>query len=108
VTVRQHAQYRSMVNRADGTPPGVTQRDDRGGASIVRVGLVGATSVEQSHPRRQRGWDIDDALARCDELLGEQRAETAGGFDGPGPRFERCRELAGVLLLTCARLPREC
>jgi hypothetical protein len=81
-----------MVNRADRTQPGVTQRDDRGGTRIVRIGLVAAARVQQSHPRRQRRWDVNNAFTSRDELLRKQRAETASSFDCPGARLERCRE----------------
>ena len=81
MTVRHQAQHRGMVDRSDRTQPGVTQRDDRRGTRVVRVGLVGPTRVEQSHPRRQRGRHINDALTGGDELLGQQHAETTDSFD---------------------------
>ena len=73
VTVRQQAQHRGMIGRSDRTQPGVSQRDDRRGPGVVRVGLVGPTRVEQPHPRRQRRRHIHDALTGGDELLREQR-----------------------------------
>ena len=37
-------------------------------------------------------YDIHDPFAGRDELLGEQRAETASTLDCPRARLERCRE----------------
>jgi hypothetical protein len=92
VTVRQHAQHHGVVDRSDRPQAGVSQRDDRGGTSIVWVGLVGPTRVEQSHPRRQRGRHIHDAFAGGDELLCEQCAKTTSSFNCPGAWLERGRE----------------
>jgi hypothetical protein len=81
-----------VIDRSDRAQAGVSQRDDRRGTGVVRVGLVGATRVQQPHPRRQCRWHIDDTLARRDELLCQQRTQTPGSFDRPRARLERCRE----------------
>ena len=92
-----------MPDLADRTQPGVSQRNDRGGTSVVRGGLGGPTRVKQPHPRRQRRWDVNDPFTGGDELLREQRAETAGGFDRPRPWLERCREPQQPVALSTIR-----
>jgi hypothetical protein len=51
VTVREQSQDCRVIDGTDRAELGVTQRDDRGGAGVMRVGLVGASRVEEPHPR---------------------------------------------------------
>jgi hypothetical protein len=112
VPVRQQAQHRRVIDRSDGSQPGVAQRDDCCGTRIVRVRFVGLTRVQEPHPRRERRRHIHDAFAGRDELLRQERAEAAGRFDRPGPRLEPGRELQQAVALPTirvdARLADEC
>ena len=85
----------------------VAQRHDRGGAGVVRVGLVGLPGVEEPSPGRQRGRHIQDGLAGRDELLGQQRPEPAGGFDRPRPWLEGRREREQPVALSTIRVDAE-
>ena len=58
----------------------------------MRVGLVGPAGIEEPHPRRQRGRHVEHSLTGSKELLGQQRAEPAGGLDRPRSRCERLSE----------------
>ena len=103
VTTCQHPQDRRVILQHDAPQVRMPQRDDRRGASIVRVGLVLAARVQQPCPRRQRRRHVEHDLARSDELLREQRADAGRALDRPRPRHERCRPLDERLALRPAR-----
>ena len=102
-SVGEQAQHRGVIDRPNELQRVVAQRHDRRGAGVVRVALVGAPRVQQPSPGRERRRHVQDGLAGGDELLGQQRAEPAGGFDGPRPRFERRGELEQPVALSTIR-----
>ena len=59
VTFREQPQHRGVVLEYDGAELRVPQRDDRGGAGVVRVGLVDPARVEQPCTRRERRRHIE-------------------------------------------------
>jgi hypothetical protein len=62
-----------------------TQRRDRHGPGIVRVVLADIAGGQQPDPGTQLRLHVQHALARRDELLGQQVTQAAGALDGPGP-----------------------
>jgi hypothetical protein len=88
VTLREQAQHRRVILECDDPQFRVSQRHDRSGSSVVRVGLVAARVVEEPHPRREGRRHVEDLLAGGDELLCQQRAGAGRAFDSPTPRFE--------------------
>jgi hypothetical protein len=107
MSIGEQAQLLRVISGADLAELGVTHRDHRGGAGVMRVGLVVVARVQQPHPRRERRRDIDDGLAGGDQLLGEQRAEPGRGLDRPRARRERHRELEQPLALSSVRVDAE-
>jgi hypothetical protein len=103
VAIRQQSQHGRVIDRSDGPQTAMTQRDDRCGPRGVRVGLVGATRIQQPHARRQRGRHINNLFARGDELLRQQRAEPSRRLDRPGPRRKRFREPQQPITLASIR-----
>ena len=61
------------------------QRRDRHRPGIVRVVLVHIAGLQQPHPRRQLGLDVQHLLARGGQLLRQQTAQPGGTLDRPGP-----------------------
>ena len=91
VAVGQQAQHRAVIDRRDRPQPGMTQHH-RGRTGVVRVGPVGPAGVEEPNPGRQRRRHVEHPLAGGDELLSQQRAETASRLDRPGSWRERLSE----------------
>jgi hypothetical protein len=60
------------------------QRRDRHRPGIVRVVLVHIAGLQQPHPRRQLGLDVQHLLARGGQLLRQQTAQPGGTLDRPG------------------------
>ena len=107
MALRQQAQQLGVVSALDGPEPRGAQCGDRDRAGVVGVVLVGSLRVEHPDPSRQRRWHVDNVLARVDELLGEQVAETACRLDCPGAPTERRCPLAQTLDLPDRRSDRD-
>jgi hypothetical protein len=88
MTAGQQPQHLAMILERDRPEVPVAQRDDRGGASVVRVGLALAARVQESRSRRQRRRNINHILTRRDELLGQQRSDSGRALNRPQPRCE--------------------
>ena len=89
-------QHRAVVFDRDDSQPRVTQGGDRDRRGVVLVGLVAATRRQHSDPSRERRGNINHCLARGDELLGEEPADTVRAFDAPtafGERGRPCDQL---------------
>ena len=102
MAVSEQAQHGAVIDRSDDPQPAMAQRDHCRRAGVMRVGLVGSSGIEQPDPRRQGRRDVEHPLTSRDELLGEQRAKPASGFDRPRARAERRREAQQAVGLAAA------
>ena len=99
VAVGQHAQDDDVIVSRDGMQTPVAQCRHRGGQSVVGVVLLGASRAQHPHACRQRRGNVDDILAGSQQLLGQQVAESAGGFDCPTPLRKAASPLEEQLAL---------
>jgi len=70
--VQQHADDDCGRLNGDASQPVMGRRGDRHRPGVVGVGLAARLARQLAGPRRQRGGDVDDVLAGCDQLLGQQ------------------------------------
>jgi len=82
VALGPHLEHRRLVIGLHSARGRRAQRRDRPG--IIGVILIRATGRQQPHPGAELRRHIDHPFARCDQLLGQQVAQTAGALDRPG------------------------
>jgi len=70
MAVPQEAQHRDVVLGHHRPQPRRAQGGDGHGERVVGVVLLGLARRQDPHPGRQRRRDVEDLLARTDELLG--------------------------------------
>jgi hypothetical protein len=91
VALGEQAQHFAVTDRLDSPQTRGAQRGDGGRPGVVGIVLVRVACGQQPRSGCERGGHVDDGLARRDELLGEQIAESAGRLDRPRTRRERFR-----------------
>ena len=57
--------------------------DNGDAAGVDAVALAAVAALKHTGARGQRRRNVNDGLAGCDELLGQQSSKTAGAFDRP-------------------------
>src|SRR5580704_2991514 len=89
IALGQEAQHLRVICRLHRFEPPGAQSSQSNREGIVGVVLVRTCGGQYPDPRSQCRWHVEDRLTAGYELLGQQVAKSAGGFDGPGPLIER-------------------
>jgi len=94
MSLRQQLQHPGMIIGAHRGQVVGAECCDRDRAGVVGVVLLRLPRAQHAHSRRPNWGHIDHVLARRDELLGEEIAQSMGRLDRPRPLLEPVRPLA--------------